>query len=53
VTAAAQTRDGYLWFGTQSGLARFDGERFETFDPSNTAPFAIGHIRPPVPPQGG
>ena len=31
VTSAVQTRDGYLWFGTYSGLARFDGERFRVF----------------------
>ncbi|MFT3831014.1 MAG: two-component regulator propeller domain-containing protein [Opitutaceae bacterium] len=37
VTAAAQTRDGYLWFGTYNGLARFDGERFHVFAPA-TAP---------------
>ncbi len=36
VTSAAQTRDGYIWFGTYSGLARFDGDRFQVFDPSNT-----------------
>ncbi|MBV8865267.1 MAG: hypothetical protein JO210_07695 [Acidobacteriaceae bacterium] len=24
----AQTTDGYLWFGTQSGLVRFDGVRY-------------------------
>ncbi len=36
VTSAVQTRDGYLWFGTYSGLARFDGERFQVFDSSNT-----------------
>jgi signal transduction histidine kinase/ligand-binding sensor domain-containing protein len=35
VTSAVQTRDGFLWFGTHSGLTRFDGERFEVFDPSN------------------
>lgn len=29
VTCAVQTRDGYLWFGTNSGLTRFDGERFQ------------------------
>ncbi len=37
VTTGTQTRDGYLWFGTQSGLARFDGERFQIFDSANTA----------------
>lgn len=37
VIAIAQTRDGYLWFGTFNGLARFDGVRFEVFDPSNSA----------------
>ncbi len=31
VGSMAQTPDGYLWFGTQAGLARFDGKRFETF----------------------
>jgi signal transduction histidine kinase/ligand-binding sensor domain-containing protein len=36
VTSAAQTRDGYLWFGTFSGLVRFDGERFRVFNPTNT-----------------
>ncbi len=36
VTAALQTRDGYLWFGTTSGLARFDGDRFVVFDSANT-----------------
>jgi ligand-binding sensor domain-containing protein/signal transduction histidine kinase len=31
VTTAIQTRDGYLWVGTPSGLARFDGVRFVGF----------------------
>ena len=27
-----QTRDGYLWLGTQAGLVRFDGVRFATLE---------------------
>lgn len=33
VWALAQSRDGYLWLGTGSGLYRFDGARFEKFRP--------------------
>lgn len=29
VTTILQSRDGYLWVGTSSGLVRFDGVRFE------------------------
>ncbi len=32
VNAVLQTHDGFLWFGTQAGLARFDGRAFEVFD---------------------
>ena len=32
VQAIAQTPDGYLWIGTQEGLARFDGAQFTVFD---------------------
>jgi ligand-binding sensor domain-containing protein/signal transduction histidine kinase len=31
VTAITRTRDGYLWVGTRSGLARFDGVRFHSY----------------------
>ncbi len=31
VSNIAQTPDGYLWFATEEGLARFDGVRFTTF----------------------
>jgi ligand-binding sensor domain-containing protein/two-component sensor histidine kinase len=31
VNALVQTRDGYLWVGTQAGLARFDGVSFKVF----------------------
>ena len=36
VTAVVQARDGYLWVGTYSGLARFDGVRFTVYDEKNT-----------------
>ena len=36
VFAILQTRDGYLWVGTQYGLARFDGRNFMVFDHVNT-----------------
>jgi ligand-binding sensor domain-containing protein/signal transduction histidine kinase/CheY-like chemotaxis protein/HPt (histidine-containing phosphotransfer) domain-containing protein len=35
VQAIARTPDGYLWVGTQEGLARFDGVRFTVFEPGN------------------
>jgi len=34
VRAIAQTADGYLWFATFGGLARFDGMNFTVFDGS-------------------
>jgi ligand-binding sensor domain-containing protein/signal transduction histidine kinase len=37
VEAIARTPDGYLWIGTQEGLARFDGNRFTVFDRSTEA----------------
>jgi signal transduction histidine kinase len=35
-TGVARDRDGFLWISTYSGLARFDGVRFERFDPGNS-----------------
>jgi diguanylate cyclase (GGDEF)-like protein len=37
VDAIVQTRDGYLWMGTEEGLVRFDGVRFVVSD-RQTAP---------------
>src|SRR6185437_11603682 len=37
IRAIAQTRDGYLWLGTDEGLARFDGYDFATFTMQNGA----------------
>jgi ligand-binding sensor domain-containing protein len=35
VAGLVQTPDGYLWLGYPSGLARFDGVRFQEFSLSN------------------
>lgn len=35
-TALAQDRDGFLWIGTQGGLARWDGYRFRTYHANPT-----------------
>jgi diguanylate cyclase (GGDEF)-like protein len=37
IDVIVQTRDGYLWMGTEEGLARFDGARFVASD-RQTAP---------------
>jgi signal transduction histidine kinase/streptogramin lyase len=38
IRAIAQTTDGYLWIGTDEGLARFDGYEFVTFNHDRGAP---------------
>lgn len=45
VQAIVQTQDGYLWIGTQEGLARFDGLNFALFDKENTPAFKSNDIR--------
>jgi signal transduction histidine kinase/ligand-binding sensor domain-containing protein/ActR/RegA family two-component response regulator len=45
VQAVLQSRSGYLWLGTQAGLARFDGVRFVVFDRSNTPAFQRENVR--------
>jgi len=42
ITGIAQTPDGYLWVATESGLARFDGARFQDF----ALPAPSGRTRP-------
>jgi signal transduction histidine kinase/ligand-binding sensor domain-containing protein len=38
VTAFAQSADGVLWIGATTGLYRFDGVRFEPFEPPTPQP---------------
>ena len=45
VHAIAQTTDGYIWIGTEEGLARFDGVKFTVFDKQNTPELKSNYIR--------
>ena len=36
VTTINQGADGYIWLGTEAGVARFDGVKFEPFNYENT-----------------
>jgi signal transduction histidine kinase/ligand-binding sensor domain-containing protein/CheY-like chemotaxis protein/AraC-like DNA-binding protein len=36
INAILQTRDGYLWLGTNDGVVRFDGVRFTVYNAGNT-----------------
>lgn len=45
VSSILQDREGFLWFGTNFGLARYDGYRFDFFsppaDPEKGSPLAV------------
>ncbi len=45
VHAIAQTPDGYVWIGTEEGLARFDGVRFTVFDKQKQPELKSNYIR--------
>src|SRR5439155_18580570 len=44
VWAITQSKDGYLWVGTQQGLARFDGMRFVSLDHQAAPELKHGYI---------
>ncbi|MGA2907410.1 MAG: two-component regulator propeller domain-containing protein [Terracidiphilus sp.] len=44
IYTVAQTGDGYLWVGTESGLARFDGVRFTVYNRHNTKALPADYI---------
>ncbi len=44
VHALLQSRDGYLWIGTEGGVARFDGGTFRVFGHASEAAFSSDDI---------
>jgi PAS domain S-box-containing protein len=44
-SVVCQTHDGYVWIGTEGGLARFDGVRFTVYRVSNTPALPANLIR--------
>src|SRR5262245_21548183 len=53
VESLAQTPDGYLWLGTQEGLARFDCRRLVVFDKANTRELRHNRVVALLAGQGG
>lgn len=51
--ALAQTKDGFLWIGTSDGLFRFDGIRFERYQPAEGELFAVAVSSLAAAPDGG
>lgn len=45
ISVLLQSRDGFLWAGTELGLARFDGVNFRVFDHATNAAFPDAEIR--------
>src|SRR5437879_5679466 len=45
IRTVLQTRDGYLWIGTEEGLVRFNGTDFTLFNKSNTDALKNDEIR--------
>src|SRR6187402_2752929 len=45
VLSVLQDRAGYLWLGTQEGLARFDGVSFRTFKIEDTPALGSNYVR--------
>ncbi len=45
VHAIFQSQDGYIWVGTEGGLARFDGVKFAVYNSQNTPALKSNNIR--------
>jgi len=55
VTTIAQDQQGFIWIGTQEGINRYDGYKFESFYHLNEDPTSVSHnsIRDILPDSSG
>ncbi len=55
ITSLAQDDYGFLWIGTQNGLVRYDGYRFEQYNYSNRTPYSLpdDYVKSVVPAKNG
>ncbi|HEX4231834.1 MAG TPA: two-component regulator propeller domain-containing protein [Bryobacteraceae bacterium] len=53
VQAILQSHQGYIWVGTEGGLARFDGVRFQVYNTRNTPELKSNNIRALLETQNG
>ncbi|MDQ2712379.1 MAG: ATP-binding protein [Acidobacteriota bacterium] len=45
IQAITQTKDGYIWLGTETGLVRFNGRLFKVFNHKNTPELQADYIQ--------
>lgn len=45
VNSISQTMDGYLWIGTDAGMVRFDGLKFQLIQDSGLEGISLNHVR--------
>jgi ligand-binding sensor domain-containing protein/signal transduction histidine kinase len=53
INAILQSSDGYIWLGTDDGLARFDGVHFKVFDTRTTSEFRNNRVGAVIQDQSG
>jgi len=52
VQALAQTKNGFIWLGTEAGLVRFDGNSFAVFDKNSSPALPGNDVRWPAGDEG-
>src|SRR4051812_29572825 len=43
INCMVQDREGFMWFGTEAGLNRYDGYAFQVYDHNRTIPSSLSN----------